>query len=479
MNDNSRILHELLKRAGEVARVGAFVYRLRPAAGATWSDTLYEIVALPRGAPPSRRDVLEIFPAAFVTLLDDAVRRMQHDPQPLEVDVPLRPAPGRAAWVRLYLAPRHEAGACVEISGALQDVTERKRLEMDLLTATQSERQRIGAELHDDLGQILTGAGLQAEALYRSMRSAGADGRHVEHLDGVRAALQSARDACRRLAHSHVDPVSPETFARLMRNLPSTVPESIACEVRVDPLPATAPPGTFQDLMRIAQEAVANAVKHARCSRIRIAYDVREHSVELSVEDDGAGCAPDAPLGLGSSTMRARAARIGGVLQTGPGANGGTRVAVVLARHDVAQPADLFGAPAPAGVLRLEWRADFRCGEPMLDRQHERLFVLANAVLDAAGGADDARLRTALDRLLEHVIRHFADEEALLARRGYANLESHAAAHARLVARALELKTASDGGRAAFGDLVDFLANQIVATHLFTADRDFYPLFAR
>jgi hemerythrin-like metal-binding protein len=130
-------------------------------------------------------------------------------------------------------------------------------------------------------------------------------------------------------------------------------------------------------------------------------------------------------------------------------------------------------------VLRLEWRADFRCGEPMLDRQHERLFVLANAVLDAAGGADDARLRTALDRLLEHVIRHFADEEALLARRGYANLESHAAAHARLVARALELKTASDGGRAAFGDLVDFLANQIVATHLFTADRDFYPLFAR
>jgi hemerythrin-like metal-binding protein len=76
-------------------------------------------------------------------------------------------------------------------------------------------------------------------------------------------------------------------------------------------------------------------------------------------------------------------------------------------------------------------------------------------------------------------VRHFSDEEALLAQRGYEHLEAHRQAHAGLLARAGELKTAAAAGKASLGDLVNFFANSVVAQHLFKADRDFFPLFTK
>jgi hemerythrin-like metal-binding protein len=87
-------------------------------------------------------------------------------------------------------------------------------------------------------------------------------------------------------------------------------------------------------------------------------------------------------------------------------------------------------------------------------------------------------VKEAFARLVAHVDGHFRDEEALLEKAGYPQLKAHAQAHARLRARALELQKAADAGAIPFGPVIDFLANEVVARHLFTADRDFYPLFA-
>ncbi len=131
-------------------------------------------------------------------------------------------------------------------------------------------------------------------------------------------------------------------------------------------------------------------------------------------------------------------------------------------------------------ALRLAWLEEYECGEPTIDRQHRELFDLANALIDAVASPDEsnAAVREAFALLSTHIERHFRDEEALLAKAGYAHLESHARAHSNLLARALELKKAADEGDAPFGEVIEFLANEMVARHLFTADRDYFPLFA-
>jgi len=142
---------------------------------------------------------------------------------------------------------------------------------------------------------------------------------------------------------------------------------------------------------------------------------------------------------------------------------------------------DLWAAQGGASVLRLVWQEGYECGEPTIDRQHRELFSLANALLGAVSGPlpTPQASTAALDTFLEHVARHFSDEEALLAEHRYADLEAHRRAHAGLLARAAELKAAFEAGTSTLGDLVDFLANSVVAQHLFKADREYFPLFRK
>jgi two-component system CheB/CheR fusion protein len=82
-------------------------------------------------------------------------------------------------------------------------------------------------------------------------------------------------------------------------------------------------------LYRIAQEAVANAVKHSRARNVWIRLRARTHQIELRVEDDGAGLSPaqrKEATGLGLHIMDYRARAVGGTLHIGPGRRGGTLV---------------------------------------------------------------------------------------------------------------------------------------------------------
>jgi diguanylate cyclase (GGDEF)-like protein/hemerythrin-like metal-binding protein len=148
-------------------------------------------------------------------------------------------------------------------------------------------------------------------------------------------------------------------------------------------------------------------------------------------------------------------------------------------RVDRRGSSDMWAAEIGPSAIRLVWQEAYECGEPTIDREHRELFGLANTLLEASFTRErlPEDFSTALEKLLAHIARHFADEEALLARHGYEHLESHRRAHAALLARAGELKTAAAAGKTTLGDLVDFLANTVVAQHLFKVDRDFYPLF--
>lgn len=149
-------------------------------------------------------------------------------------------------------------------------------------------------------------------------------------------------------------------------------------------------------------------------------------------------------------------------------------------RVDACGNSDMWAAEHGLSALHLVWQEAYECGEPTVDREHRELFDLANDLIDAflSAGSDFARIAPIFDRLLRHVVGHFADEEVVLERHGYAKLDAHRRIHARLLDRARELHAAFEAGAANLGSVAEFLAAEVVAHHLFGADRDFFPLFA-
>jgi diguanylate cyclase (GGDEF)-like protein/hemerythrin-like metal-binding protein len=139
---------------------------------------------------------------------------------------------------------------------------------------------------------------------------------------------------------------------------------------------------------------------------------------------------------------------------------------------------DQWAAESGVSVLHLVWQEAYQCGNATIDEEHRGLFELANALIDASFAQEEhpEHFYGALDDLLAHVQTHFADEEALLEKHHYARLAPHKRAHAHLLQKALALKDAAHARTATLGDLVNFIAGDVVAHHLFTMDRDFFPL---
>lgn len=155
---------------------------------------------------------------------------------------------------------------------------------------------------------------------------------------------------------------------------------------------------------------------------------------------------------------------------------GGDRVSV-----DPQGSSDQWASNRSISALHLVWHEAYECGEPTIDGQHYRLFELANQLIEEFLSSNDnfERIAPAYECLAEHIAQHFSDEEAILSRSGYARLDAHHRAHAGLLAHATRLRDAVLNGDARLGALIEFIADDVVAQHLFKADRDFFPLFSR
>lgn len=129
--------------------------------------------------------------------------------------------------------------------------------------------------------------------------------------------------------------------------------------------------------------------------------------------------------------------------------------------------------------LRLVWIDAYECGERTIDDEHRRLFELANALIESAFDRNEnpAAFETALNEMLAHLKRHFADEEEILRMHGYPDLEDHVRAHRLLMEHALSLRDGVMAGGVTTGELVSFIAEEVVTQHMLRTDRLFYPLF--
>jgi PAS domain S-box-containing protein len=238
---------------------------------------------------------------------------------------------GTRRWLQCHSAPmRDETGAVVARLGLIRDITEQKRLEHALLEASNREQRRLGYELHDGLGQDLTGISLLAAALASSVTRGKGPG--ADELLRLATMTRQAIATCRAIAKG-LAPISG-TDGGLIQALQEMVTlqrASGGADVVFNAI--TAAPirlrSDAQDhLYRIAQEAVTNARKHGRAHLIKVTLSVHSTLVRLEVLDDGIGLSTEAAKSgtMGLKTMRYRAAMIGARLSIERGDRGGTIV---------------------------------------------------------------------------------------------------------------------------------------------------------
>lgn len=217
-------------------------------------------------------------------------------------------------------------------------VVERHWLQKELIDAVWQQQHRFGRELHDTLGQQLSGLGMMADSLGRKLR----DKRRPESDAVLELAdmIQQAKLDARRLAKGlfPVDVDAQGLRSALDELARSTQSRSrIQCAVDCDPDIRVPDNAVATHLFRIAQEAVNNAVKHSGAEHIFISLTDDGSRIALRVRDDGTGISQrqaDSSAGIGMRIMRYRAHAIGATLTVNPADDGGTVVNCTVGRWE-------------------------------------------------------------------------------------------------------------------------------------------------
>jgi PAS domain S-box-containing protein len=235
-------------------------------------------------------------------------------------------------------AIRDKAGRPTRFYGWLQDITERRMLEEKVLDISDRERRNIGHDLHDDLGQQLTGIALLGRALQErlSVQSSPEIEAMAELLRHVDSALVHVRELARGLEST---PPRPEGLLEALSGLAAHVRSTskVSCRLEADRRVLVQEPSVANHLYRIAQEAVHNAVRHGRPRNITITLTQGDSGLELAIADNGSGMleSPKKGAGMGLDIMRHRAELIHGTLtiasQSGKGSEVICRISAAAA----------------------------------------------------------------------------------------------------------------------------------------------------
>lgn len=231
-------------------------------------------------------------------------------------------------------------------TGICRDVTERRSMEAAMASISERERQRLGQDLHDGVGQQLAGLNLLAKGLQNRL-VASAPSMAPAAAEIVDLANQ-VLDKVRRQSHG-LYPIELEKrgLATALLSLAADARHlyGIDCTAESPRRMPRLSTVTALHLYRIAQEALHNAVKHGHPTTVRIALERNDGLLVLSVEDDGHGLTAAKPRrrGMGLVIMKHRANTIGGQFDIRPRPGGGTLVKCML---------PLAMAAAPGGSRR-------------------------------------------------------------------------------------------------------------------------------
>jgi signal transduction histidine kinase len=309
--------------------------------------------------PPSRLLGVELA-AAFapthsiaIAELLDAVTNRPAEGASVELTMPVASAISRTT--RLVASNRLANERIRGIALVAIDVSRERALEREVIDVANAERFRLAADVHDGIGQELTGIALLLQGFVNRGGAQSEDRGHqlLEVIDHLNRTIRSVRDLARGLSPLY------EVHGSLTGALRTLAAHAVAplVDVSIDPKfeDRRIDSATGEQLYRIAAEAVQNARRHAACTRIQVSLTIEPGVLVLSVADNGNGCRlEDASVvgrGSGLRIMKYRAKIVGAALQIDSNPTVGTRVTATM---------DLRSSdrvPGPAGIANRETRA--------------------------------------------------------------------------------------------------------------------------
>jgi signal transduction histidine kinase len=223
-----------------------------------------------------------------------------------------------------------------------KEIQERTRLQKELLETSERVQRRIGYDLHDGLGQHLTGTALAGQVLGQKL--AGRSLPEAAEADRLVELIQQAIELTRTLARSlHPIEIRAGRLADNFQDLAAGTSDrfKMSCQFECHPaapLPDVNDVNVATHLYRIAQEAITNAVRHGKARHINVRLDSTADEIVLTIIDDGIGLPENARNGdgLGLRIMAYRASMIGATFNIERLSSlGGTRVTCTLMFNDV------------------------------------------------------------------------------------------------------------------------------------------------
>ena len=211
-------------------------------------------------------------------------------------------------------------------AGVIMDISEQQQLQREIMEVPVREQRRIGQELHDGIGQQLTGLGMLATSLLNKATK-------PEHslaaqlADGLQEALSQVRALSRGLVPIEID---ADSFISALKNLTEEIQRQSHIPVKFEIINTIN--FTSNDMVihlyRIAQEALNNAIKHANCRSIYVSIEIEDDDGLLEIYDNGRGIPIDFETedGLGLNIMKYRSSLFDGQIRVYPVESGGTRV---------------------------------------------------------------------------------------------------------------------------------------------------------
>ena len=242
-------------------------------------------------------------------------------------------ASGQRIKVEISTRLIERGGKVVEVEGIARDITERKRLEREILEISNREQQRIGHDLHDGVCQQLAGIAFMSSTLADELQDKGAS--ESSQAEQISMLINDVINQTRGVARG-LFPVRLEENGLIsaLEELASNATEmfKINCRLVSEDPPAAVDNGIGAHLYYIVLEAVGNAIKHGKAKNIVITLEPSADRFLLSVKDDGIGFAQDDGKlsGMGIRIMQYRARVIGAslTLQSRPGS--GTDIACLF-----------------------------------------------------------------------------------------------------------------------------------------------------
>jgi len=277
------------------------------------------------GLPPTSpgQHLFDVFPDVIAELAMHHIRRAIDQSRTEAFEFHLDSGDAKGAF-EARTVPVEKA----EVLLIIRDVSERNRLEREILEVSERERARIGQDLHDGLGQQLVGIGFLVNALAGDLEQG--DPGLTENCRHIAAQVSEATEQSRSLARGlHITGLEEDGLARAFEELAGRTRAVYDVDCRFVCRGAIwLPAEEANQLYRIGQEAITNAIRHARANAITVTLSQNDRRVRLVIEDDGCGFEPaqDRSSGMGLNIMRYRARVVSANLEVDSEPGHGTRI---------------------------------------------------------------------------------------------------------------------------------------------------------